>query len=371
MDNQHDFLIVGAGVYGATMARLLTDAGKKVLVMDKRATIGGMLHSQWIDGVLVHTHGPHVLHCNNRKIWDFIQRFTKIIPYRQRARVILKGALYSFPVNLQTLNRVWGVKTPAEAEEALRRKRIPRPHGAKDLASWVKAQVGEELYELFYRDYTRKQWGREPHLLPEAIAARLPIRMDANDNYFDDEFEGMPAEGFTPMMERMLKGIEVRLNADFHDDRPFWLRQAKQVVYSGSLDALYDYELGRLEYRSLRLEVEHHDRTIQGCPTLHYPDPSVPWTRVTEFNYFPPSKPGSPTVVMKEFPVGYDGTNEPYYPINDSRNSKLAAAYSARARKDGIIVGGRLGSYRYYDIHHVIAQALASAKALVRGGAHA
>jgi len=236
------------------------------------------------------------------------------------------------------------------------------------LESWVKSQVGEELYELFYEHYTRKQWGRDPAGIPESVARRLPIRTDANDDYFEDEFQGLPAEGFTPMIRAMLSGSDVRLDADFHQDRAFWKSQARTIVYSGSLDDLYARDLGRLEYRSLKLRTEVHTGSFQGCPTMNYPDPKTPWTRITEFNYYPPNRPGGPSVIMKEYPEAYDGTNEPYYPINDARNTRLAKTYLERARSDGFVVGGRLGSYRYYDIHHVIAQALKIARILARRG---
>jgi len=359
-----DFLVVGAGVYGATLARALTDVGKRVLVIDRRNTLGGMIYSERQEGVIVHRHGPHVLHCNNPEIWKYIQRFTEIIPYRHRAKSFVKGRLCSFPINLNTLNQVFGTRTPSEAKEILRAKKVSRTNGSTDLESWVKAHVGAELYEMFYRDYSLKQWGRKGKDLPEAIVARLPVRLDANDEYFDDEFQGMPREGFTPMIENMLRGIDVRLNADFDLDRAFWESQATRVIYSGSPDALFGFDHGRLEYRSLRLETEIHTDSYQGCPTVNYPDSETPWTRITEFNYFPPNRPGGPTIIMKEYPQEYDGKNEPYYPINDSRNNSLAADYQERAKSQGYVLGGRLGSYRYMDIHQVIAQALAAAKTL-------
>jgi len=363
----YDYLVVGAGIFGATIARALTDAGRRVLVIDRRPYMGGTLYSERVHGVLVHRHGPHILHTNNILIWNFIKRFTRIIPYRHRARSLRDGVLYSFPINLHTLNQRWGVTTPQGARERLSRIRIPRPPGADDLESWVKAEIGEELYELFYHHYSRKQWGRSPKEIPEAVARRLPIRIDANDEYFDDDYQGLPEEGYTPMIEKMLTGIDVRLKSDFHEERSFWQNQARTVIYSGSLDSLYDCDLGRLEYRSLQLITEVHPGPFQGCPTMNYPDPLTPWTRITEFNYYPPNRPEGPTVIMKEKPEAYDGKNEPYYPVNDLRNTRLADAYLERAKKDGTIVGGRLGSYRYYDIHHVIAQALKTARMLLEG----
>jgi UDP-galactopyranose mutase len=367
----YDYLVVGAGIFGATMARSLSDAGKRVLVIDRRSEIGGTLFTERVDGVLIHRHGPHILHTNNREIWDFLKRFTKIIPYRHRAKSLRHGVLYSFPINLHTLNQRWGVRTPQEALEALQRVRIARPGEARDLESWVKSQIGEELYELFYEHYTRKQWGRAPSEIPEGVAHRLPIRTDANDEYFDDGYQGLPENGFTPMIQEMLSDSDVRLQADFLADRSFWNSQATTIIYSGSLDALYDYDLGRLEYRSLKLTTEIHSDSFQGCPTVNYPGPHTPWTRITEFNYYPPNRPGGPTVIMKEHPEPYDGRNEPYYPINDARNTRLARAYLERARIDGYVVGGRLGSYRYYDIHHVIAQAQKIAQILTRDGPRA
>jgi UDP-galactopyranose mutase len=364
----YDCLVVGAGIFGATVARRLADRGQRVLIIDRRDTIAGNLRCERREGVLIHSHGPHVLHMNDREVWDFLGRFARLIPYRHRARTLVEGRLYSFPINLTTLNQRWGVRTPREAEEALQRVRVTRPPGRGDLESWVKSRVGEELYEAFYREYTEKQWGRSGREVPEGVARRLPIRTDGNDEYFDDEYQGIPEDGYTALIENMLQGIEVRLGADFNADRAFWLAQASRVVYGGSPDELFDHDLGRLEYRSTKLVLETHAESVQGCPTVNHPDARTPWTRVTEFNYFPPNRPGGPTVIMKEIPEAYDGSNERYYPINDGRNSRLAAAYAEKARAAGIILGGRLGSYRYYDIHHVVGQANKIAAELLERG---
>jgi UDP-galactopyranose mutase len=371
MDSQrgkkYDVLVVGAGPFGATVAREVTDAGKRALVIERRPVIGGNCHSSTIDGIEVHTHGPHLFHMDSGRIWDYVRRFTGIIPYQHRARLFHEGRFYSFPVNLFTLNQLYGIKTPQEAEEHFASVSIPRPPGSKDLESLWLNRIGAELYNRFILGYTKKAWGRDPRTLPELISKRIPVSVDLNDDYSRSAYQGIPDGSWTSMVERMLYGIEVRTGVDFFADRAYWESQANRIVYSGSLDELFGCDRGRLEYRSIKLIVERHEKTVQGCATVNYPDMDVPWVRITEYKFFPPYPSVQNSVIMKEVPEEFDGTNERYYPINTEKNTALATEYRARAEAMGYLVGGRLADYRYYDIQQVIAQALTVAKSLIEG----
>lgn len=366
-DAPYDYLVVGAGLFGCTMARQLTDAGKKCLVIEKRPYISGNCWSEMVDGIEVHRHGPHVFHSDNPRVLEYVNRFSNFRPYQYRMRVSYKGRIFSFPINLMTMHQLWGLKTPKEAEAALKSTLIPRSHGKSDLESWALENMGHELYEIFVKGYTSKRWGRPPSELPETIVHGMPIRTIFDDRPFGEKSVSLPDEGYVSVAARMLEGIDVRLNCDFFDGFSHWKSRAKTVIYSGSPDRLFDYDQGKLEYRSLEFEEERYEGSFQGCPVMNYTDPDIPWTRIAEYKYFMEKPPPDRTVVVREYPKKFDGSNEPYYPVDSARNRKIADEYINRAEKNGIIVGGRLGSYRYYSIHQVIGQALSLSEKLIRG----
>lgn len=367
---QYDFLIVGAGLFGATVARELTDAGKRVLVIDRRSVVGGNVYSEKINGIEIHKYGPHILHANNDRIWQYIQRFTSIIPFTLRVKAMARGELYSFPINLETVEQIFGaVGAFGESAEELRLAvSVPRAQGSRDAESWVKEQVGERMYSLFIEGYTTKQWKRSPAELDESIVRRLPIRWaERNDEYFKDvKYQGLPALGYTEMVKKMLSNIEVRLGVNFLGQWLEWKYRTGVIIYSGALDELFGYALGNLDYRTTRFETEWHDGTYQGCSSVNHCDKDVPFTRTTEYKFFPPNDPAaSPSAVVKEFPEEYRPGMEPHYPIVDARNSALAAQYIKMAESLGLVVGGRLGRFQYYDMDQVIASGIETARRLV------
>jgi UDP-galactopyranose mutase len=355
-----DYLIVGAGLYGATLARAMTDAGKKCLVIDRRSHIGGNCYSEQRDAIDVHVYGPHIFHTNNEAVWNFVRRFTQFNNYRHRTIADYQGRLYSLPFSLQTLSEFYGHGTPQELLARLERDKTHFEHPSNMREHALNA-VGSRIYETLIHGYTAKQWGREPERLPTSIIRRLPVRTNYCVDYFDDKFQGIPVEGYTRIVQRMLDGIEVELNIDYLKARGELDSLAERVVYTGPLDALYDYCSGRLEWRYIEFE---HSRlespNFQGTAIVTYPDPAVDWTRITEHKHFVTPAPGGDiTWVTKEF--ARSSGAEPAYPIEDSRNRALHDQYRHRALADGFVVGGRLADYRYYDMHQVIAAALKTA----------
>lgn len=350
-----DFLIVGAGMYGSVMARRLTDAGKKCLVIDKRPHVGGNCYSEQVCGVEVHKYGPHIFHTNSEAVWKFLSRFASFNNYRHRVKASVRGVIYSLPVNLMTLHQLWGVMTPAQAEAKLREVRVPIS-SPENLAEWMLSRVGEEVFELFFRGYTEKQWGRRAEELPASIIRRLPIRLTHDDDYFDAKYQGIPVEGYGTMFENLLNGIPVELNTEY-----FGSRGAERVVYTGPLDSLFGHRFGRLEYRSLRFETEVYSvEDCQGVAQMNYPG-SEPFTRVVEHKHFSGGK--SPqTVVTWEYP---EAVGEPFYPVRDAENASRHREYLKLAAESGLVVGGRLGDYRYYDMDAAAAAALRCARTLL------
>jgi UDP-galactopyranose mutase len=364
----YDYLVVGAGLFGATCARELTDRGKRVVVIDRRPVVAGHAHSETVEGIEVHSYGPHVFHTNSDRLWQYVQRFSPMIPFILRVKAMAQGKLYSLPINLDTVERVFGVENETtEGAQAIRDSvSCRRAPDQRDAESWLKENVGERMYELFFKGYTTKQWKRSPALLDESIVRRIPVRWtERNDRYFDAKYEGLPANGYTELVKQMLQGIEVQLNTDFRGHWREWRQQARTIIYSGAIDELFGYALGPLEYRTTRFVREIHEATYQGCSSVNHCDLDVPFTRTTEYRYFPPNDPTSlPSVVVKEFPVDYEVGQEPHYPIADQRNLKLAARYIEMAEHLGLVVGGRLGRYKYYDMDQVIASALETVRKL-------
>jgi UDP-galactopyranose mutase len=355
----YDFVVVGAGMFGAAFARTAADRGRKVLVVEKRDHLGGMCHTEVREGIPFHSYGPHVFHTNDPDVWGFIRRFASFEPFAVRTKAFAKGRLWSFPVNLMTLYQLWGVTTPNEALRRLEAERVGT-NPQDNLEDWVLATYGRELYETFFQGYTRKQWGRDPRTLPPSIAQRLPLRLTFDDNYFTDRFQGIPAGGYGPLFERMFDGIEVRTRCDFFSDRPTFERLGK-VVYSGRVDEYYDWRFGPLAFRTCRFETELLEGDFQGNPVVNYCDLEVPYTRIVEHKHFSNPK-SSKTLITREYPeeCGMKGT--PLYPVHDRENARLYGRYSELDTH--AVIAGRLGSYRYFDMGEVIAQAWKLAREL-------
>lgn len=352
-----DYLIVGAGLFGATCARDLTDAGKRVLVIDRRDRVGGNAADERRDGILVGRYGGHIFHTSDQDIWEYMQRFADWRPYEHRVKAMARGKVYSFPINLMTFQQLYGENYKHSARFV--QANLARLNGqGGSLEEWARMRLGAGLYELFIDGYTRKQWGVSPSDLPASIVKRLPVRFDWNDAYFGDTYQAMPTSGYTALVEEMLRGIPMELGTWFDWD----VHVARCVIFTGSLDWLCEYRYGRLGYRSLRFEQERLEQAdYQGCATMNYCDADIPYTRIVEWKHLYRT-PSDVTWVMREYPAAYDGTNEPYYPQADAENKARYAQYKALAQSMGIRVGGRLGSYQYLDMH----QAIAAARKLVR-----
>lgn len=350
----YDFIVVGAGLFGSSLARSLHDKGRKVLVIDKLPHVAGMCHTSTVRGVTVHTYGPHVFHTDSDLIWNWVNRFATFQPFMVRTKAIHRGQVFTLPVNLMTLHQLWGVVTPREASEKLSEQRVDIKN-PKTMEEFALSQWGAEIYERFILHYSRKQWGRDPKNLPASILKRLPIRMTYDDNYFTDQHQGIPENGYTEMFHRILDGIEVRLEVDFFSDRHTFERIGN-IIYSGRVDQYHDYLYGPLAFRSCRFDTKSLDGDHQGNPVMHWVDKDVPWTRVVEHKHFEnPTHPS--TIVTWEIPFESTMESMPLYPVNDPDNTALFEKYSSIPSK--AIFGGRLGSYRYRDMHHVIGEALA------------
>jgi UDP-galactopyranose mutase len=353
-----DYLVVGCGMFCAVFARCAAEAGRRVMVIDKRPHVAGNCYSEQMAGVEVHKYGPHIFHTDNEAVWTVLNRFARFNHYTHHGRVRHGGRTFSFPINLLTLSQLWGVNTPTEAEKKLAEVRVPCEH-PRNLRDWILSQVGEELYEIFVRGYTTKQWGRDPVELPPSIIRRIPIRQTFDDRYFADRFQGIPIGGYTRMFANMLDhdAIEVSLDVDFFAHADELQGSAARTVYTGKIDEYYDYRFGELEYRSLRFENEVLDGDFQGAAIVNHTAADVPYTRITEHKHFE-FQTSPRTVITREYPATCDRNQVPYYPIRDAANSALYERYRAEARREGLLVGGRLATYQYYDMHQVVAQAL-------------
>ena len=366
---QFDYLVVGAGLFGAVFARQATDAGKKVLVIDKRAHIGGNVYTKEVEGINVHVYGAHIFHTNDHDVWNYVTRFAEFNRFTNAPVANYKGELYSLPFNMYTFNRMWGVVTPAQAQEMIDRQRrqagITEP---KNLEEQAISLVGTDIYEKLVKGYTEKQWGRPCSELPAFIIRRLPVRLTFDNNYFNALYQGIPMGGYTGMVERMLSGIEVRLETDYLQNRQELNALAEKVVYTGPVDAYFDYCLGALEYRSVRFETEVLDMpNFQGNAAVNYTDRETPWTRIIEHKWFEFGTQPK-TVISREYSSEWKVGDEPYYPVNDDRNGALYLRYKQLAdREQHVIFGGRLGEYRYYDMDAVIARALSCAEQELNG----
>lgn len=357
---QYDYLVVGAGLYGAVFANEAHKRGKRVLVLEKRAHIGGNIYTQPVEDIPVHIYGAHIFHTNDSKIWNYVNQFAEFNRFTNAPVANYHGELYSLPFNMYTFYRMWGVTRPEEAAAKIRQQRqeagITEPRNLEEQAISL---VGTDIYEKLVRGYTEKQWGRPCTELPAFIIRRLPVRFTFDNNYFNARYQGIPMGGYTPMVEKMLDGIEVRLETDYLAQREFWNAQAKCVVYTGPVDAYFQYCLGALAYRSVRFETEVLDTpNYQGNAVMNFTDRETPWTRIIEHKWFDPGDQPK-TVISREYSTEWHPGMEPYYPVNDEQNTRLYEEYKKLGEAElNVIFGGRLGQYRYYDMDAVIAAAL-------------
>lgn len=364
----YDYLIIGSGLYGAVFARQAADAGKKVLVIDKRDHIAGNVYTEKVEGIDVHKYGAHIFHTSNKEVWDYVNRFATFNRFTNSPVANYKGELYSLPFNMYTFNKMWGVVTPDEAAAKIAEQKaaagITEP---KNLEEQAISLVGTDIYEKLIKGYTQKQWGRPCTELPSFIIKRLPVRLTFDNNYFNALYQGIPIGGYTRLVENLLAGIEVRLDVDYLEHKAELDALAEKVVYTGPIDAYFGYKLGALEYRSVRFETELLDiPNYQGNAAVNYTDAETPYTRIIEHKWFTFGKDEDgndlpKTVISREYSSEWHPGDEPYYPVNDEKNSALYAKYKALAeREEKVIFGGRLGEYKYYDMDAVIAAALAA-----------
>ena len=366
---KYDVLIVGAGLSGATLARILSDAGKKVLVLEKRDHVGGNVRTDLIEGIPVHTYGPHIFHTSDPKAWKFFNDYAEVYPYINTPLAFYKGKYYHMPFNMNTFHELWGVNTPEEAkakiEEEVAKENIKEP---KNLEEQALSMVGRTIYETLVKGYTEKQWGRDCKDLPASIIKRLPLRFEYNNNYFNDLYQGQPRGGYTPFIENLLKGIEVKTGVDYLQKKEEWDALADKVAYTGRLDEYFGFSLGHLEWRSLRFEVETLDQEdFQHNAVVNYTDREPGYTRISEHKHFDPELKTSKTVITKEYPDTFVEGKIPYYAINDERNTALANAYKDLAKKlPNVTFLGRLAEYRYYDMDDSILRAMEVAGNLLK-----
>lgn len=362
----YDYLIVGAGLFGAVFAHEATEQGKTCLVIDKRPHVAGNIYTEKRASITVHIYGPHIFHTSDKIIWDYVNRFAEFNGFINTPIARYKDELYNLPFNMNTFNRMWGVITPDEAEARIAAQRaaagIREPRNLEEQALFL---VGRDIYEKLIKGYTEKQWGADCRDLPAFIIKRLPLRFTYNNNYFNDRYQGIPIGGYTQIVEKLLNGIEVRLNTDYAD----FIKEnpciAEKTVYTGAIDEFFGYQYGELEYRSLRFETEELEtRNFQGNAVVNYTEQSVPYTRIIEHKHFEESD-QSHTVITREYPAAWQQGLEPYYPVNNEKNNALYARYKALANeRSDVLFGGRLGMYRYFDMDKVIAAALEAARSI-------
>ena len=371
---RYDYLIVGSGLYGAVFAHEAKKAGKRVLVIDKRPNIAGNVYTEDVEGIHVHKYGAHIFHTNNTEVWNYITQFATFNRFTNSPVANYKGELFSLPFNMYTFNKMWGVVTPEEAAAKIAEQRKEITGEPQNLEEQAISLVGRDIYEKLIKGYTEKQWGRDCKDLPAFIIKRLPVRLTFDNNYFNALYQGIPVGGYTQMVANMLEGIEVRLNTDYFEHKAELDALADKVIYTGPIDAYFDFKLGTLEYRSVRFETELLViPNFQGNAAVNYTDRETPWTRIIEHKWFEFGKDAQgndlpKTVISREFSSEWRPGDEPYYPVNDEKNGALYAQYKALAEQESkVIFGGRLGEYKYYDMDAVIASALDAVKRLVVG----
>ena len=359
-----DYLVVGAGLYGSIFAYEMNKKGKKCLVIDKRNHIGGNIYTEEIAGINVHKYGAHIFHTSNKEVWEYINQFCEFNNYINSPIANYKGEIYNLPFNMNTFNKLWGVRIPKEAQEKIEEQKkefgIVEP---KNLEEQAISLIGKDIYEKLIKGYTEKQWGRDAKELPSFIIKRLPVRFTYDNNYFNDRYQGIPIGGYTKIIEKMLEGIEVRLNSNFFDKRKEYEKIADKIVFTGMIDEYYNYCFGKLEYRSLKFETEIlNEESYQGNAVVNYTEREIPYTRIIEHKHFEYGQ-QEKTVITREYPSEWKEGDEPYYPVNNERNNELYLKYKELADKEEkIIFGGRLGEYKYYDMDKIIEKILTDLK---------
>ena len=364
---EYDYLVVGSGLYGAVFARQATDAGKKVLVVDRRPNVGGNVYTEEIEGINVHKYGAHIFHTNDKRVWEYVNRFAEFNRFTNSPVANYKGEIYSLPFNMYTFNKMWGVVTPEEAQEKIDEQKKEVTGVPQNLEEQAISLVGRDIYEKLVKGYTEKQWGRPCTELPPFIIKRLPVRMTYDNNYFNATYQGIPVGGYKAMVTQMLEGIEVWTGVDYLENREVLNSLADHVVYTGAIDEYFDFCEGALEYRSVRFETEVIDKpTFQGNAAVNYTDSETPWTRIIEHKWFEFGTQPK-TVISREYSSEWKPGDEPYYPVNNEKNNKLYEKYKKLAAKEeNVTFGGRLGEYKYYDMDAVIAAALRKSDELLK-----
>ena len=361
----YDYLVVGSGLYGAIFAHEAKKAGKTVLVVEKRNNVGGNIYTEKVEGIHVHKYGAHIFHTNNKKVWDYITQFATFNRFTNSPIANYKGEIYSMPFNMYTFNKMWGVATPEEAQKEIKKQRAEIKGEPQNLEEQAISLVGRDVYEKLIKGYTEKQWGRSCKELPSFIIKRLPVRLTYDNNYFNALYQGIPVGGYTKMIACLLDGIEVKLNTDYLEKKEELNALAKKVVYTGAIDAYFDYTLGNLEYRSVRFEEELLNYpNFQGNAAVNFTDKETPWTRIIEHKWFEFGKDENgedlpKTIISREYSSEWKPGDEPYYPVNDEKNGMLYEEYKKMAEtEEKVIFGGRLGEYKYYDMDMTIAAVL-------------
>lgn len=364
MNKKYDFLIVGSGLYGSVFANEANRNGKKCLIIDKRSHIGGNIYTEKIENINVHKYGAHIFHTNNKEVWDYVNKFAQFNRYTNSPIANYKGEIFNLPFNMNTFNKMWGVITPKEAKEKIEEQRRENyTEEPKNLEEQAINLVGIDIYEKLIKGYTEKQWGRSCRELPSFIIKRLPVRFTYDNNYFNSYYQGIPVDGYTSMIESMIEGIDVKLNEDYLKDKEIWNSIACKIVYTGPIDAYFNYKFGVLEYRSVSFEEEILEcENYQGNAVVNYTDSNIPYTRIIEHKHFEFGTQPK-TIISREYSTEWKLGDEPYYPVNDSRNNELYDKYRILTKEeDNVIFGGRLGEYKYYDMDKVIELALKKAR---------
>ena len=365
----YDYLFIGAGLFSATIANSAIKAGKKCLVIEKRDHIGGNIYTENVDNINVHKYGAHIFHTDNKEVWEYVYSFAEFNRYTNCPVANYKGQFYNLPFNMNTFTKIWNdVKTPEEAQNRIQEQaNVMLNKTPKNLEEQAISLVGQDIYELLVKGYTEKQWGKKCKELPPEIIKRLPVRLTFDNNYFNDKYQGIPIGGYTQIIKKMLNGCDIQLNTDFFEDKEKWLNIADKVIYTGTIDKFYDYQFGELEYRSLRFETEKLNiANFQGNAVINYTEAEIPYTRIIEHKHFEfGSQPT--TIITREYPATWKQGDEPYYAVNDEKNTKLYEKYRTLADKqDKVIFGGRLGMYKYFDMDDTIIAAWELAKKIIK-----